>query len=113
MCLADEITLKPLLSISYAGATILYLLRRFFTGGFIIKYTQGISLVVFAPTLLDIAHQLNVGVGVLSVIFLVRAIGAVIGTVGSGILMDHYSRLQYAQLCIVLVGGIAGMCSCV
>jgi FHS family Na+ dependent glucose MFS transporter 1 len=83
------------------------LLRRFFTGSFIIKYTQGISLVVFAPTLLDIAHQLNVGVGVLSVIFLVRAIGAVIGTVGSGILMDHYSRLQYAQLCIVLVGGIA------
>ena len=64
---------------------------------------------VFAPTLLDIAHQLNVGVGVLSVIFLVRAIGGVVGTVGSGILMDRYPRLQYALLCSVLVGGIAGM----
>ena len=63
---------------------------------------QGISLVVFAPTLLDIAHQLDVGVGVLSVIFLVRAIGGVIGTVGSGILMDHYPRLQYTLICLFL-----------
>lgn len=69
---------------------------------------QGVSLVVFAPTLLDIAHQLNVGVGVLSVVFLVRAIGGVIGTVGSGVLMDHFSQLQYSLLCCVLAGGIAG-----
>ena len=70
---------------------------------------QGISLVVFAPTLLDIAHQLNVGVGVLSVIFLVRAIGGVVGTVASGILMDHYPRRQYALLCSFLVVVITGI----
>lgn len=69
---------------------------------------QGVSLVVFAPTLLDIAHKLNVGVGILSLIFLVRAIGSVIGTVGSGILMDRFPQLQYALLCFVLFGGVAG-----
>ena len=46
----------------------------------------------------------------LSVIFLVRAIGAVIGTVGSGILMDRYSRLQYALLCSFLLVVITGEC---
>ena len=65
-------------------------------------------MVVFAPTLLDIAHQLNVGVGLLSVIFLVRAIGAVIGTVGSGVLMDHFPRRQYILLCCVLMCGVTG-----
>lgn len=73
-------------------------------------FMQGVSLVVFAPTLLDIAHELDVGVGILSVIFLVRAIGSLIGTVGSGILMDRFPQLQYTQLCFVLVGGVASMC---
>ena len=66
------------------------------------------SLVVFGPTLLDIAHRLDVGVGLLSVIFLVRSIGGVIGTVGSGVLMDHFPRQQYSLLCLILAGGIAG-----
>ena len=70
---------------------------------------QGVSLLVFAPTLLDIAHKLNVGVGVMSAIFLVRAIGGVIGTVGSGILMDHFPRKQYALLCCIIFGGIPGI----
>lgn len=73
------------------------------------SHWQGVSLVVFAPTLLDIARELHVGVGILSVIFLVRAIGSVIGTVGSGILMDHFPQLQYALLCFVLVAGVAGI----
>ena len=64
---------------------------------------------VFAPTLLDIAHQLNVGVGLLSVIFFVRAIGGVLGTVGSGIFLDHFPRLKYVLLCCVLACGVAGM----
>ena len=63
---------------------------------------------VFAPTLLDIAHQLDVGVGLLSVVFLTRAIGGVIGTVASGVLMDRFPRLQYTLLCCFLFGGIAG-----
>ena len=63
---------------------------------------------MFAPTLLDIAHKLNVGVGILSVIFLVRAIGGVTGTVGSGILMDHFPKKQNALLGFMLFGGIVG-----
>ena len=63
---------------------------------------------VFAPTLLDIAQKLNVGVGVMSVIFLVRAIGGVVGTVGSGILMDHFPKKRYSMLCCLLFGGIVG-----
>ena len=70
---------------------------------------QGVSLVVFAPTLLDIAHQLDVGVGLLSVVFLVRAAGGVIGTMGSGMLMDRFPQQQYTLLCCVLVGRILGM----
>ena len=64
---------------------------------------------VFAPTLLDLAHKLNVGVGVMSVIFLVRAVGGVIGTVGSGVLMDRFPRKQYLLLSTILLGGLAGM----
>ena len=63
---------------------------------------------VFAPTLLDIAQKLNVGVGVMSVIFLVRAIGGVVGTIGSGILMDHFPKKQYSMLCCALLGRITG-----
>ena len=64
---------------------------------------------MFAPTLLDLAHRLNVGVGVMSAVFLVRAVGGVIGTVGSGVLMDHFPRKQYVLLSSVLLGGIAGI----
>ena len=75
----------------------------------LILYTQGVSLVVFAPTLLDIAHRLDVGIEVMSVIFLSRAIGGVVGTIGSGVLMDRFSKQQYAQMCCILIGGIVGM----
>ena len=64
---------------------------------------------MFAPTLLDIAHQLDVGVGLLSVAFLSRAIGGVIGTVSSGVLMDRFPSLQYTLLSCFLFGGIAGL----
>ena len=74
-----------------------------------LHFAQGVSLVVFAPTLLDIAHQLDVSVAVLSIIFLVRAIGSVIGTIGSGVLMDRFPRLQYLQLSFVLFGSVAGI----
>ena len=64
---------------------------------------------MFGPTLLDIAHQLDVGVELLSVAFLTRAIGGVIGTVGSGVLMDRFPRLQYTLFCCFLFGGITGV----
>ena len=63
---------------------------------------------VFAPTLLDIAHQLDVGVGLLSVMFLVRAAGGVLGTMVSGVLLDKFPRRQYALLCVVLFARILG-----
>ena len=64
---------------------------------------------MFAPTLLDIAHQLDVGVGVLSVVFLARATGGVIGTVGSGVVMDRFPKQQYTFLCCAILGAIVGM----
>ena len=66
-------------------------------------------MIVFGPTLLDIAHQFDVSVAVLSIIFLVRGIGAAVGAAGSGILMDHFPRVQYIQLCFFLFGLLAGI----
>ena len=64
---------------------------------------------MFAPTLLDIAHQLNVGVGLMSVIFLVRAIGGVLGTVGCGVIMDRLPQLHHSLLCLALAGLATGV----
>ena len=67
---------------------------------------------VFGPTLLDVAHKLQVGVGLLSLMFLVRAVGTVLGTVGSGVLMDHFQWMSYTLLCLILIGGMASKSTC-
>jgi len=75
-------------------------------------HMQGVSLVVFGPTLLDVAHRLQVGVGLLSLMFLVRAVGTVLGTVGSGVLMDHFRWMSFTLLCLIVIGGMASMSTC-
>ena len=72
-------------------------------------HTQGVVLLVFAPTLLDIAHQLNVGVGLMSLMFLARAIGGVLGTVGCGAITDRLPQLHYSLLCLALAGLATGV----
>lgn len=90
------ITTCPILSTFTSPRELLYLI-------------QGVSYLVLAPTLLDIAHQFDVSVAILSIILLVRAIGSVVGTIGSGILMDRFPRLQYIQLSIITFGCLAGI----
>jgi len=69
--------------------------------------SQGSSLVVFGPTLLDLASHLSVGIGVLAAMLTVRAVGHAIGSVGSGILFEKLPRLTYAFVVGILLAGIA------
>ena len=64
---------------------------------------------MFGPTLLDISEKLHVGVGILTLMFLVRAVASVVGTVSSGVLMDWLPHLSYTLLCFIIVGGMASM----
>ena len=64
-------------------------------------------MLVFGPTLLDLADHLSVGVGVLSVMFACRAVGAVIGSVASGVILDKYYSCSYAILSIIIFSCMA------
>lgn len=62
---------------------------------------------MFGPTLLDIADHLSIDVGVLSVMFTCRAVGGVIGSVASGVIIDKYYSLSYTILSIIIISCIA------
>ena len=62
---------------------------------------------MFGPTLLDIADRLSVDVGVLSVMFACRAVGAVIGSIASGVIIDKYYSFSYTILSIIIVSCMA------
>lgn len=64
-------------------------------------------MVVFGPTLLDLADHLSVGVESLVFMFALRAIGAVCGTAGSGIALDKLEKSSYTIMSIILLSGIA------
>jgi len=70
-------------------------------------HSPGSSLVVFGPTLLDLASNLSAGIGVLAAMLTVRAVGYAIGNVVSGILFDKLQRLSYAFLVGILLTAIA------
>ena len=63
-----------------------------------VSILQGASLIVFGPTLLDIASHLSVGVGVLAVMFTCRAFGSGVGCVTSGVIIDKYASWSYTTL---------------
>ena len=64
-------------------------------------------MLVFGPTLLDIADHLSVDVGVLSVMFTCRAVGGVIGSVASGVIIDKYYSGSYTILSIIITSCMA------
>lgn len=68
---------------------------------------QGSSLVVFGPTLLDVASHLSVSVGSLALMFAVRALGGAIGSMGSGFVMDRLEKFSYTVLSGILLADIA------
>ena len=72
-----------------------------------IYLTQGSAMVVFGPTLLDLASRLSSGVGPLAAMLAVRAIGHAVGGVGSGILFDKLYRLSYTFLVGIILTEIA------
>ena len=72
-----------------------------------IYLTQGSAMVVFGPTLLDLASRLSSGVGPLAAMLTVRAIGHAVGGVGSGILFDKLHKLSYTFLVSILLAEIA------
>ena len=68
---------------------------------------QGVSLVVFGPTLLDIAHHLSLSVGTLALMFIPRAIGTAFGNVGSGVILDKFEKWSFSIMSLVFLAGIA------
>lgn len=59
-------------------------------------------MLVFGPTLLDLADHLNVGVAILAIMFTCRAVGGVIGSVASGVILDKYTTWSYTILSVVI-----------
>lgn len=70
---------------------------------------QGASLIVFGPTLLDIASHLSVDVGVLAVMFTCRALGSGVGSVASGVVIDKFATWSYTTLTVITSSCIASM----
>ena len=71
--------------------------------------SQGLTIMIFGTTLLDVADHINVGVSIVSLMFFVRAVGSIIGTVGAGFLLDHFPRLQNTLLCLFTLGMVVGI----
>lgn len=68
---------------------------------------QGSSVLVFGPTLLDLADHLAVGVGVLAVMFTCRALGSAVGSVASGVVLDKYTAWSYTILSVIIFSCMA------
>ena len=64
-------------------------------------------MVIFGPTILDLGNQLNASVGVLSAMFVCRAIGSALGSIGTGIILDKLHKFSYTIMSIILFSSIA------
>ena len=62
---------------------------------------------MFGPTLLDLADHLSVGIDALAIMFTCRAIGAAVGSVGSGIVFDKMVEYSYTIFCVIYISCIA------
>lgn len=65
---------------------------------------QGTTLVVFGPTLLDLADHVGVGISELAAVLFCRSVGSVIGAGGSGYLCDRFHKASLWMLCIDMIG---------
>ena len=69
-------------------------------------FIQGVGYLVFAPTILDFSSQLDVSVGVLSAMFVCRAVGSAMGSVGAGLLLDRVHHFAYSFMSLVFIASI-------
>ena len=53
---------------------------------------------ILGPTLLDLSNRVGVGISELAAILLVRSVGSVFGSVGSGFVCDHYQKASLWML---------------
>ena len=71
---------------------------------FIPHHMQGAALIVFGPTILDMARHVDTTVGILSAMFAFRAVGAAIGSIGTGVALDRgLKNYSYSYMTLVLI----------
>ena len=70
----------------------------------------GVAYSIMGPTLLDLAARLRVGVTAMSSMFTVRAMGAVTGSVVSGVLLDRKREYSYAIVSASILVCIISLC---
>ena len=71
---------------------------------------QGDVLALLGPTLLDFAHHVSGSDNIIPVIFSVRSIGYLTGSIIGGILYDKYRNKRYVMLAASVVIGALGEC---
>ena len=59
---------------------------------------------MFGPTILDMARHVDTTVGILSAMFAFRAVGAAIGSIGTGVALDQgLKNYSYSYMTLVLI----------
>eukprot|EP00731_Ephydatia_muelleri_P000124 Em0001g124a len=71
---------------------------------------MGVAYSILGPTLLDLAARLSVGVTAMSSMFTVRAMGAVTGSVVSGVLLDRLRHYSYTIVSVTMLLSIISLC---
>jgi len=65
---------------------------------------------LLGPTLLDFAHHVSGSDNIIPVIFSVRSLGYLTGSIVGGILYDKYRNKRYAMLAASIVTAALGEC---
>ena len=68
---------------------------------------------IVGPTLLDLSNRVGVGISELAAILLVRSVGSVFGTIGSGFVCDHYQKASLWMLNANVFALAICMCICI
>ncbi len=63
-------------------------------------------MLVFGPTILDLSNQLDVSVGVLSAMFVCRAVGIALGSITAGVTLDKLHHFAYTFMSLVFFSSI-------
>ena len=64
-------------------------------------------MLVFGPTILDLGDQLGASVGALSAMFVCRAVGSAVGSIGAGVALDKLHRFAYSMMSGIILFSIA------
>ena len=57
-----------------------------------VSISQGTTLVIIGPTLLDLADHVGVGIAELAAVLFGRSVGSVVGAGGSGFVCDRFHK---------------------